>query len=165
MAASSLAGARAACALLALPLLVAALAGCPGRTTTNDVTQHVTFTPIPGGYYVGYSGTTFSQSIPTDKHVHLLSATLTSSTGEFSWASSMSGSAGQTAGGPLIVSKASFAGAGATTELDIDDKDDLLPLYPTQDFAIYWQIDFAAELAQAYPNGIDLTVTYELDVE
>jgi hypothetical protein len=151
--------------LAAAPLLAVTLLGCPGRTTTNQMTQHISLTPLPAGWYAGYSGTTFSQKIPSDKHVHLLSATLTSSTGEFSWASSLVGSAGQAAGGPVIVSKASFAGAGATTDLEIDDTDDLLPLYPTQDFAMYWQIDFSAELAQAYPNGIEVTVNYVLDIE
>jgi hypothetical protein len=151
--------------LAVVPLLALALAGCPGRTTTNQMSQSITLTPIASGYYQGYSGTTFSQQIPSNKQVHLLSVTLTSSTGEFTWVSSLVGSAGQTAGGPVIVSKASFAGAGATTDLDIVDTGDLLPLYPTQDFAMYWQIDFASSLAQAYPNGIDVTVTYVLDIE
>lgn len=149
--------------LLALAAL--ALAGCPGRTTTNQMTQHITLTPAASGYYVGYSGTTFSQQIPTNKQVHLLSVTLTSSTGEFTWAASLVGSAGQTAGGPVLVSKTSFAGAGASTDLDVVDTGDLLPLYPTQDFAMYWQIDFAPELAQSYPDGIDVTVHYVLDIE
>jgi hypothetical protein len=155
----------AAARLAAAPLLAVALSGCPGRTTTNQMSQHITLTPAASGYYLGYSGTTFSQQIPSNKQVHLLSATLTSSTGEFSWASSLVGSAGQTAGGPVILSKDSFAGTGATTDLDIVDTGDLLPLYPTQDFAMYWQIDFASALAQSYPDGIELTVNYVLDIE
>jgi len=150
---------------VALVVLATALTGCPGRTADNQVTQHMTIQPSPAGYYVGYSGTTFSQTIPSGKQVHLLSATITSSSGEFSWASSLTGTGGDSAGAPVIVSKASFAGAQGTTDLDVVDTGDLLPLFPTQDFKVYWLIDFAGMQAQSYPNGVDLTVTYELEID
>jgi hypothetical protein len=134
---------------LVIAILAGALLGCPGRTTTNQVSQHVTV----------------SQTIPTNKTVHLLSATVTSSTGEFTWATSLTGTAGDGADAPVVVSKTSFAGAAGTTDLDVVDTGDLLPLFPTQDFKVYWLIDFAGTLTQSYPNGIDLTVTYELDIE
>lgn len=150
---------------LALPVLAAALLGCPGRTTTNQVTQTLNVQPLAGGYYVGYSGTTFSQTIPSGKQVHLLSATLASSTGEFSWASSLTGTAGDAAGAPVILSETSFAGAQGPVDLDVVDTGDLLPLFPSQDFKVYWLIDFTDTLAQSYPNGVQLTFTYELDIE
>jgi hypothetical protein len=146
-------------------ILAGTLLGCPGRTTTNQVSQSVTVQPLPSGYFAGFSGTTFSQTIPSNKQVHLLSATITSSSGEFTWASSLTGTAGDGPDAPVVVSKTSFAGAGATTDLDVVDTGDLLPLFPTQDFKVYWLIDFAGTLTQSYPNGIDLTVTYELDIE
>jgi hypothetical protein len=150
---------------VALSILAGALLGCPGRTTTNQVSQTLNVQPLAGGYYMGFSGTTFSQSIPSGKQVHLLSATITSSSGDFSWASSLTGTGGDTTQAPVIVSKASFDGAGSTTDLDVVDTGDLLPLFPDQDFKVYWLINFTSALTQSYPNGVELTLTYELDVE
>jgi hypothetical protein len=151
--------------LACIPLLCC-LAGCPGEQTINQVAEHVTINPvIPGGTYIGYSGTTFGQSIPSGKKVHLLSATVTSSSGEFSWANSLVGTAAQTEGAQIIVEKTSFSGATSPTDLDVVDTGDLLPLYPTQDFRIYWVLQFSDSPAQSYPDGVTLTFNYQLQIE
>ena len=167
MSASPLASRRTVVTSLALLVLASTLLGCPGQKEVNEVDQHATLTPTPAGYWVGYTSTKFSQSIPAGKHVYLLSATLTSSSGEFTWASSMTGTAGQGDGATVVLQKTSFADAttGGTTSLDVVDTGDLLPLYPTQDFRVDWVIEYSPSLAQAYPNGLDLTFTYQLDIK
>ena len=167
MSTSPLSSRRPIVTTLALAFLAGALVGCPGLKTVNEVDQHVSLQPTAGGYWLGYTSTKFSQTIPSNKTVHLLSATLTSSTGEFSWATSLTGAAGQTEGSTVIMSKSSFADAQtqATTNLDVVDTGDLLPLFPTQDFRLYWLIEYSPSLAQAYPNGIDLTFSYQLEIK
>jgi hypothetical protein len=151
---------------LALGLLLCCLPGCPGEQTINKISEHVTINPvIPGGTYIGYSGTTFSQSIPSNKKVTLLSATVTSSSGEFSWVDSLVGSSGQTEESQVIMEKTSFSGDASPTDMTVVDKGDLLPLYPDQDFRIYWTLQFASHPAQSYPDGVTLTFSYELQIE
>ena len=152
---------------LALACLLCCLPGCPGEQTVNHVSEHLTIDPvIPGGTFIGYSGTSFSQAIPSGKKVTLLSATITSSSGEFSWASSLVGTASQTEGSQNIVEKTSFAPGTSPADLDIVDTGNLLPLFPdTQDFKIYWVLQFAPSPAQSYPNGVTVTFDYELQIE
>jgi len=167
MSASPLVLRRTVVTSVALMALASTLLGCPGQKELNEIDQHATLMPTPSGYWIGYTSTKFSQTIPSNKTVHLLSATLTSSTGEFSWATSLTGAAGQTEGSTVIMSKSSFADAQtqATTNLDVVDTGDLLPLFPTQDFRLYWLIEYSPSLAQAYPNGIDLTFSYQLEIK
>jgi hypothetical protein len=151
---------------LALGLLLCCLPGCPGEQTINQISEHITINPvIPGGTFIGYSGTTFSQSIPSNKKVSLLSATVTSSSGEFSWVDSLIGSSGQTEGSQVIIDKTSFAGDSSPTDMTIVDTGDLLPLYPDQDFRIYWTLQFSSDPAQSYPDGVTLTFNYQLQIE
>jgi hypothetical protein len=147
--------------------LICCLPACPGQQTVNHVSEHLTIDPvIPGGTFIGYSGTSFSQGIPSGKKVTLLSAKLTSSSGEFSWASSLVGTAKQTEGSQIIVEKKSFSPGTSPTDLDIVDKGDLLPLFPdTQDFKIYWYLQFADHPSQSYPSGVTVTFDYELQIE
>jgi hypothetical protein len=146
---------------------IACLAGCPGQQTLNKVSEHLTISDvIPGGTFIGYSGTSFSQAIPSNKKVTLLSATITSSSGEFSWAQSLVGTASQTEGSPIILQKASFSGASSPTDMDVVDTGNLLPLFPDpQDIRIYWVLQFASSPAQSYPDGVTVTFDYELQIE
>lgn len=150
---------------LGLSVLVATAAGCPGIQTVNTVQQHLNIQVIPGGSYSGYSGTSFSESIPSSKKVTLLSATLSSDSGEFSWAKSLVGTAGDSESSPVLLEKTSFAGATSPTDLDVAYTGDLLPLYPTQDFRVYWAIQFASDPAQSYPNGVNATVSLTFQIE
>jgi hypothetical protein len=121
---------------------------------------------IPGGTYIGYSGTSFSQSIPAGKEVHLLSATISSSTGEFSWASSLVGSASQSEGAQVIVQKSSFEGASGTTDLDVVDTGNLVPLFQDgSSIRVYWILQFSDSPAQSYPNGVTVTFDYQFEIK
>ncbi len=146
---------------------ICCLAGCPGEQTINQVSQHMDIQQVlPGGTYIGYTGTSFSESIPAGKQVHLLSATVASSSGEFSWATSLVGSASQSEGAQIIVQKQSFSGDKSPTDLDIVDTGDLLPLFGTsQDIKIYWILQFSDNPAQSYPNGVTLTFSYQLEIK
>jgi hypothetical protein len=151
-----------------LALLLAAVAGCPGRTNIVQVTQHLQIQPVAGDSYAGYTGTTFGQAIGTGKKIYLRDAQLESSSGEFTWAASMTGSSAPsgTEGAVLLLSRASFAGASGTADLTVNDTDDIHPLYPDgQNFRVYWAWDYATALTQSYPNGITLTFTYTIDLE
>jgi hypothetical protein len=149
----------------AFSLIAVLVSGCPGQTTVNQFTQHLDVNPIlAGGTFTGYTGTTFGETIPSNKKVTLLSAAMTSSTGEFSFISSMTGTATQS-GGEMLMSKASFSGAANPTDLDVVDTGDLLPLYPDQDFRVYWTVQLSPTLAQAYPNGATLTFTYSIEID
>ncbi len=150
---------------LLLAVGLALLTACPGIKNVNPFTQHITLQPLAGGSYSGYSRTTFGQRIPAGKKLYLRSATITSSTGEFTWATSLTGAASPDAGAQVLVSKPSFEGAERTTELDVVDTGDILPLYPDQDFRVYWSLQYASTLTQAYPDGVTLDVTYELEMD
>jgi len=152
--------------LFALAALLAVATGCPGRTNIIQATQHLTLTPIvPGGGFTGYTGTSFSEGIDPSKKVHLLGLTVASSTGEFSWAGSLTGAANQTMT-EVIVDKPSFAGAKGTTDLDIVDTGDLRSLFPEgNSFKLYWAFDYAPSIAQQYPNGVTVTFTYTIEIE
>ena len=158
---------RRAVSCLPVTLLPLAVAGCPGRTNIVTVTQHLQIQPVAGDTYSGYTGTTFGEAVDPGKKIYLRDAKLTSSSGEFSWISSMSGTAENDGGTKELISKGSFADAkGGTVELDIDDKGDLHSLYPDgQNFRVYWDWAFTTSPAQSYPNGIELTFTYTLDIE
>jgi hypothetical protein len=148
-------------------LLAVSLLACPGQTTVNQVTQHVQVSPVlGGGTWTGYTGTTFGETIPSSKKVTLLSATVSSSSGEFSFAGSLTGATAPDGGGEVLVQKATFTGATSPTPLEIMDTGDLLPLFPNQDFRIYWTMQFMPDASeQAYPNGIELTFTYSIQIE
>ncbi|HTQ43647.1 MAG TPA: hypothetical protein VMI75_12880 [Polyangiaceae bacterium] len=152
--------------LFALAALLAVATGCPGRTNIIQATQHLSISPIvAGGSFDGYTGTTFSEGIPTGKKVHLLGLTVSSSTGEFSWAGSLTGAAND-AMTEVIVNKPSFAGVKGTTDLDIVDTGDLRSLFPEgNSFRLYWDFNYASTLAQQYPNGITVTFTYTIEIE
>jgi hypothetical protein len=152
--------------LFALAALLAVATGCPGRTNIIQATQHLTISPIvAGGYFDGYTGTTFSEGIPTGKKVHLLGLTVSSSSGEFSWLGSVTGAANDTMT-EVIVDKSSFAGVKGTTDLDIVDTGDLRSLFPEgNSFRVYWAVNYASALTQQYPNGVTVTFTYTIEIE
>jgi hypothetical protein len=152
--------------LLLLAVLLAVGTGCPGLTNVIQATQHLTISPIvAGGYFDGYTGTTFSEGIDRSKKVHLLGLTVSSSTGEFSWVSSVKGAANDTMT-EVIVDKPSFAGAKGTTDLDVVDTGDLRSLFPEgNSFRLYWAVNYAPTLAQQYPNGVTVTFTYTIEIE
>jgi hypothetical protein len=153
----------------AIPLLAmasVASAGC-GRTNEYQGTQHLTIQPA-AGCFTGYSQTNFGDSIDPTVSVHLLQVSLTSSSGEFSWASSVTGSAPATgtAAGPMLVSRTSFLDAQNPTDLDIDDSGDIRPLFPDEHtFRITWAFACAPTLTQAYPQGVTVTVAYTLELD
>jgi hypothetical protein len=152
--------------LVLLAALLVLSNGCFGRTNMVSATQHLTIAPVTaGGFYSGWSGTTFSQSIPANKQVRLVSVTATSSTGEFTWASSLKGAA-QPDMSELIVAKSSFEGAKGTTDIDVVDTGDLRSLFPDgNSFRLYWEFEYAPTLTQAYPDGVTVAVTYTIEVE
>jgi hypothetical protein len=149
--------------LLGMGLALAA-ASCGGRTNQYSGTQHLTIASVaPGGSWSGYSQTTFQDSIPSDKTVHLLSVTFTSSSGEFSWLSS---TAGSTPSGQQIVSLASMQGITGVANLDVDFLGDLRPLFvDDHTVRMNWDEQFAQEIAQRYPNGLTITVSYTLEID
>lgn len=153
--------------MASLGLLVCGETACPGQQTINKLTQHVTIPQVlPGGVFSGYTDTTFGESLPKGKQVHLLSATMASSSGEFSWAASLVGSASPNPDSEMVVEKTSFSGATNPTDLDIVDKGDLTALFPdTQNFKVYWELAFAGQPAQSYPNGVEVTFTYEVEIK
>jgi hypothetical protein len=150
-----------------LALLLVAVAGCPGRTNINEVTQHLQVQVVPGDSYTGYTGTTFGAAIDPGKKIYLRAASVTSSSGEFSWITALTGSSPPDTGSELIVSRASFEGVtGGTADLTVDDTKDLHPFYPDgQNFRVYWAWIFPPNPAQTYPNGVTLTFSYTIDVE
>jgi hypothetical protein len=152
--------------LFALAAVLALATGCPGRTNIFQATQHLTLKPvIPGGYFNGYTGTSFSESIDPHKKVRLLGLSISSSSGEFSWAGSVRGAANDTMT-EVIVDKPSFAGAKGTTDLDIVDTGDLRRLFPSgNSFKLYWAFNYAPEPAQQYPDGVTVTFTYTIELE
>ncbi len=152
--------------LFVLAALLAVATGCPGRTNIFQASQHLTLQPvIAGGYFNGFTGTSWSQGIPAGKQVHLLSLTMSSSTGEFSWAGSLVGAADQSMS-QVIVEKQSFAGAKGTTDIDVVDTGDLHKLFPEgNSFKLYWAFDYAPEIAQQYPDGVTVTFTYTIEIE
>jgi hypothetical protein len=151
--------------LAALLPLVPLLAGCPGRTNVFQGTQHLTLEPTAAGNFWGYTFTNFSESIDASKKVHLLDLSVSSSSGEFSWASSVTGAASPDMS-EIIVTKSSFAGVGGSTAFDIVDTGDLRPLFPQDNsFRLYWTVDFAPTLAQSYPEGVVLTLNYTIEID
>jgi hypothetical protein len=150
-----------------LGVLLSCLAGCPGEQTINHLTEHLTLSELPvGGTFTGYTDTQFSQGVPAGKQVHLLSATLSSSSNEFSWATSLVGSSADNESGTIIIEKTSFSGAKSPADLDVVDTGDLLKLFPnTQNFRVYWAIQFSDHPAMSYPNGITLTFDYEVEIK
>jgi hypothetical protein len=152
--------------LLILVATIVPSSGCFGRTNVGSTTQHISLPPLmAGGGYTGYTGTSFSPSIDATKQVHLVGVTVSASSGDFSWASSMTGSAepGQTR---VLVSKSDFGEAEGTTALDVIDKSDLRSLFTDgSSFRVYWSILYAQTLAQQYPDGITITVTYTVEVD
>jgi hypothetical protein len=151
--------------LVALLPLVPFVAGCPGRTNVVHGTQHLTLEPTAGGNFSGYTGTTWSESIDASKKVHLLDLSVSSSSGEFSWASSATGSATPDMT-QVLVTKPSFAGVGGSTSFDIVDTGDLRSLFPdANSFRMYWALEFAPTLTQPYPQGVTVTLDYTLEVD
>lgn len=152
--------------LFVLATLLALATGCPGRTNIFQATQHLTLQPvIAGGYFDGFTGTSWSEGIPPDKKVHLLGLTMSSSTGEFSWAGSLVGAADQSMS-EVIVQKPSFAGAKGTTDIDVVDTGDLHKLFPDgNSFKLYWAFNYAPAIQQQYPNGVTVTFTYTIEIE
>jgi hypothetical protein len=149
----------------ALALLLALSYGCGGRTNVLSTTQHITVAPVAGGSYTGYDTTTFSQSLPPNTPVHLLGVTASSSTGEFSWVSSLKVTAPDNPD-VTIISKASFAEAQGSTDLDVVDTGDLRSLFPTgNSFRLDWFVAYASALAQPYPDGVTITVTYSFRLD
>ncbi len=151
--------------LLVAACAVACLTGCPGEQTINHLSQTLTINPIQsGGQFIGYTRTTFSPGIPAGKHVHLLSATVTSSSGEFSWVSSMVATA-EMSDAPILLEKTSFTGATSPADLDVVYTGDLVPFSSDNSITIYWTLDYAASQARSYPNGVELTFDYEAEIK
>lgn len=152
--------------LFLIAALLALATGCPGRTNIFQASQHLTLQPvIAGGYFNGFTGTSWSEGIPAGKKVHLLSLTMSSSTGEFSWAGSLVGAANESMS-EVIVEKQSFVGAKGTTDIDVVDTGDLHQLFPEgNSFKLYWAFDYAPQLQQQYPNGVTVTFTYTIEIE
>jgi hypothetical protein len=154
--------------LFALAAVLALATGCPGRMNVIQVTEHMVIGQsdmIAGGYYDGYSGTSFSPGIPSNKKVRLLGLKASSSSGEFSWVDSVTGAA-DNAMTEVVVDKSSFAGASGTTELDVVDTGDLRGLMPdSNSFKLYWALNYAPSFTQAYPDGVTVTLTYTIEIE
>jgi hypothetical protein len=152
--------------LLILVATILLFSGCFGRTNVLSTTQHISLPALmAGGGYTGYTGTSFSPSIDSTKQVHLVGVTVSASSGDFSWASSMTGTA-QPDGTRVLVSKSDFGEAPGTTSLDVVDKSDLRTLFTDgSSFRVYWNIAYAPTLAQQYPDGITVTVTYTVEVD
>lgn len=149
---------------LGLLALAMATAGCGGLTNQYTGTQHLTIqSVIPGGSWTGYSETTFQDSLPSGKSVHLLDVTLTSSTGEFSWLDSSSGTAPS---GQQIVSLSPMEGITGTANLNVDYTGDLRPLMvDSHTVKMNWDEQFAPTVTHSYPNGITVTVSYTIELE
>jgi hypothetical protein len=133
-----------------------------------QVTQHLQIqSVVPGGEFTGYTGTTFGENVGAGKKIYLRDASVTSSSGDFSWAASFTGTAPPgDAGSQVIVSQTAFEGASGTIDLNIEDTGDLHALYPDgQNFRVYWALAFSTNATTSYPNGIELTLSYTLEVD
>jgi hypothetical protein len=148
--------------LLAVGLAVGA-ASCGGMTNQFSGTQHLTIASVvPGGTWTGYSETTFQDSIPAGKTVHLTSVTLTSSSGEFSWLSSTQGA---TPSGTQVVSLSSMEKITGPATLNIDYTGDLRSeLVNANTVRINWNEQFAQSV-KPYPDGLTVTVAYTIELD
>jgi len=148
--------------LLAMGLAVGASA-CGGMTNQFSGTEHLTIASVvPGGTWSGYSETTFQDSIPAGKTVHLTSVTLTSSSGEFSWLSSTVGS---TPSGVQVVSLSAMEKITGPATLNIDFTGDLrADLVDAHTVRINWNEQFA-ENVKEYPDGLTVTVSYTIELD
>jgi hypothetical protein len=137
---------------------------CGGITNQLSGTQHLTFVSVvPGGSWSGYSQTTFQDTIPTDKTVHLLNVTFTSSTGEFSWLASTVGTAPS---GQQVVSLSSMEGITGPATLNIVDTGDLRPLFvDDHTVRLNWNAQFPSAVERSYPDGVTVTVSYTLEMD
>lgn len=148
--------------LFAFVLLAAASVGCPGRTDRYQGTQHLTIQPIiAGGSFQSYTDTTFGDAVDPKKQVYLLDLEVSSNSGEFTWVTAVTGSA---PGGEPLVAMESFQ--GNPVHFQVVNTGNIRPLFPDEHtFYINWDGSFAQTLSQAYPNGIELTFTYTLQIE
>jgi hypothetical protein len=142
-------------------LCVLAITSCGGLTDAYTSTQHLQIPAItPGATWSETDTTTFEYSVPAGKTVHLLSVSLTSSTGEFSWLASVSASAPS---GQPLASMSSMESTQGAVAMSIEFDGDLVPLMLSPNsLEIYWNVQFAPTLAQSYPDGATLTVTYSI---
>jgi hypothetical protein len=81
--------------LIAAIPIAAGAGGCRGQVNAKEITEHISFQPAGATYYVGYTGTSFNNQIPTGKKVLVTRAAIASSTGEFAWLASVTGTAGK----------------------------------------------------------------------
>jgi hypothetical protein len=142
----------------------AAVTSCGGMTDVYTGTQHLQIPAIgAGGTWTGWSETTFEESIPQGKSVHLLGVTLTSSTGDFSWLASASGS---TPSGQPIASLGSMESITGPAYMNVEYDGNLVPLMVDPNtIRMNWSEQFAPTLAQSYPDGITVTVTYSIELQ
>jgi hypothetical protein len=149
---------------LALALVAAASSGCPGRTDHYQGVQHLSVEPIvPGGSFADYTETTFGDAIDPNKQVYLLNVSVSADPPEFSWIANVTGS---TPGGQPLLSKPSFDGAVNPVQLQVLDSGDIRPLFPDEHtFRINWEGNYTPSPEQTYPNGVELTITYTLQIE
>jgi hypothetical protein len=147
-----------------LALACLATLSCGGLTNQYTGTQHLTIQSLsPGGSWSGWSQTTFQDSINTSHAVHVLSVTVESSSGEFSWLQSAAGTAPS---GQLIVSTPPGADGMKSVPLDVDFTGDVRPLFvDSHTVKLDWAIQFADQLTQSYPDGLTLTVTYVIGLD
>jgi hypothetical protein len=148
----------------AVGLACLATLSCGGLTNQYTGTQHLTIqSVVPGGAWSGWSQTTFQDSINTSHSVHVLSVTVNSSSDEFSWLQSANGTAPS---GQLIVSTPPGADGMKSIPLDVDFTGDVRPLFvDSHTVKLDWAIQFADQLAQSYPEGLTLTVTYVIGLD
>jgi len=86
--------------------------------------------------------------------------TLTSSTGDFSWLASSSAS---TPSGQPLVSLGSMESITGPAFMNVEYDGNLVPLMVNPNsIQINWSGQFAPTIAQTYPDGITVTVTYSL---
>ncbi len=137
---------------------------CGGLTDAYTSTQHLQIPAIsPGATWSESDTTTFEYSVPAGKSVHLLSVSLTSSTGDLSWLASLSASAPS---GQPLASVTSMGSTTGTTAMNIEFDGDLVPLMLSPNaLEIDWNVQFAPTLPQSYPDGATLTVTYTIQTD
>jgi hypothetical protein len=142
-------------------LCALALTSCGGITDVYTATQHLQLQGIAAGGTFGIADTTtFEYSVPAGKTVHLVSVSLTSSTGDFSWLASVSGAA--PSGQPLASAMSMESITGAAS-MNIEFEGDLVPLMLSPNsLEVDWNAQFAPTLAQSYPDGVTVTVTYSI---
>jgi len=142
----------------------AVLSSCGGMTDVFTGTQHLQIPAVnAGGTWTGWAATTFEDSVPQGKKVRLLGVSLASSTGDFSWLASSSGSAPS---GQPIVSLGSMESITGPAYMNVEYDGDLVPLMVNPNtIRMNWSEQFAPTIAQSYPDGITVTVTYSIQFE